>query len=138
MSTQQQVVAHPAPTPDLDSAFYWEGLREHRLLLQRCAGCSRHRFPPMAGCPYCAATESEVVESAGEGTIYSWIVVHRAFQPHFADDVPYTVSTVELAEGPRLIGWLEDSDEVEPGLAVVTRFVDHADWTELRFVPKED
>lgn len=92
----------------------------------------------MAGCPYCAATASEVVESPGEGTVYSWVVVHRAFQPQFADDVPYTVATVELGEGPRLIGWLEDADAVEPGLAVVPRFVDHEDWTELRFVPKED
>lgn len=137
MSTQQQI-AHPAPTSDLDSAFYWEGLREHRILVQRCTACSKFRFPPMPTCPYCASTERETVEVSGEGAVYSWIVVHRAFQEHFADDVPYTVATVEFAEGPRVVGWLEDAPEVGPGLAVVPRFVDHESWTELRFVPKED
>jgi uncharacterized OB-fold protein len=137
VSTQEQL-AHPAPTPDLDSAFYWDALREHRVLVQRCGSCATFRFPPMPACPYCASPETEVVEVGGEATVYSWIVVQRAFQEHFADDVPYTVATVDLLEGPRLVGWLEDADPVQAGLAVVPRFVDHESWTELRFVPKED
>jgi len=30
-------------------------------------------------------------------------VFHRAYHPAFADDLPYAVACVELAEGPRLM-----------------------------------
>ena len=45
----------PAPVPDPDSAFFWEGLRARKLLLQACGACARHRFPPMPSCPYCGS-----------------------------------------------------------------------------------
>ena len=47
---------------------------------------------------------------SGQGTIYSYTVVHRA-PPGFAD-APYVVALVELAEGPRMMTRVID---VEPG-----------------------
>jgi uncharacterized OB-fold protein len=122
-----------APVADEESAFYWNGLREHRILVQRCEVCGRHRFPPMPACPHCGASGGEIVELDGRATVYSWIVVRRAFNPAFASDVPYTVATVELAPGCRTVARLEAVDSVTAGDALVPAFVDYGNWTELRF-----
>jgi hypothetical protein len=121
-----------APAADLDSRFHWEGLAAHRVLLQCCGECGRLRFPAMPTCPYCACPESEVRQVAGEGTIYSWIVVHRAFAPEFASQVPYTLVTVTLDEGCRIVGRLQSGTPAF-GARVHPVFHDHPEWTELRF-----
>lgn len=124
----------PAPGIDEDSAFYWDGLSEHRLLLQECTACSRRRFPPMPSCPYCGDPGFEIVESDGRGTVYSWIVVHLAFDPAFEADVPYVIATVDLEGGGRVVARLEAPREsIAPDLPVTATYHDHDDWTELRF-----
>ena len=121
-----------APVADLDSRFHWDGLRQHDVLLQCCEDCRRFRFPPMPTCPYCASTDAQVQAVDGEGVIYSWIVVYRAFAPEFASQVPYTLVTVTLDQGCRIVGRLE-TGEPAFGMRVQPVFHDHADWTELRF-----
>ena len=123
------------PVPDVDSAFYWQGLGEHRLLLQKCSQCHRCRFPAMPSCPYCAASESTVVEASGNGSIYSWIVVHRAFDPAFHGDLPYTLATIDLEEGGRTVARLEGA-KAQFGMPVRASYFDHPGWTELRFQPR--
>ena len=122
-----------APQADEDSQFYWDGLRDGRLLVQRCTECRSHRFPPMPACPSCAAPGGEIVELEPRGTIYSWIVVHRAFTPAFRDDVPYVVAVIDLPEGCRLVTRLEHRAPIQAGSPVVGTYFDHGTWTELRF-----
>jgi uncharacterized OB-fold protein len=131
-ATDTSTLAPKAPAIDLDSRFHWEGLRHEQVLLQCCSACARFRFPPMPTCPYCASPEFEVRQIAGTGTLYSWIVVHRAFAPEFASQVPYTLVTVTLDEGCRIVGRLEAS---APAFEARVRpvFHHHPDWTELRF-----
>jgi uncharacterized OB-fold protein len=132
--------AKPTPVVDVDSAFFWDGLREHRLVLQQCRACGRFRFPPMMPCPYCGSRELDQRTLTGRGTVYSWVGVHRALDPAFADDVPYTVAAVDLDEGARVIVRLaagKDADATAFGACVRATYVDHADWTELRFVVEE-
>ena len=124
------------PVPDADSAFYWAGLREHRILLQQCDACARFRFPPMPSCPYCASLQSSVRQAAGSGAVYSWIVVRRAFDPAFSADVQYMLASVDLDEGGRTVARLVGVDRPDFGLRVSAIFVDHAQWTELRFQPE--
>jgi len=125
----------PGPTPDEDSAFYWEGLRTHRLLLQQCANCHDARFPPMPGCPNCGHSESEVVEAAGDGAVYSWISVHRALTDAAVFDLPYDIAVVELTEGCRVVGRFHGGPP-QIGTRVESEFVDHDEWTELVFRPR--
>ncbi len=123
------------PVVDEDSAFYWAGLRAHRLLLQRCEDveCRRVRFPPMPGCPWCGGVGSSIVESSGRGVVYSQVRVHRAFSDAFAADVPYVVATVELDDGCRVVGRVEPEERSAIGAAVEAFHHDHGEWTELRF-----
>ena len=122
-----------APVADEDSQFYWDGLRERRLLVQRCTKCGRHRFPPMPACPSCGAPGGHVVEIEPQGTIYSWIVVHHAFAAAFRDDVPYVIAVIDLDEDCRFVTRLEHREPIRAGQAVRGRYVDHGSWTELRF-----
>ncbi len=132
------MVAPPAPEPDEHSAPYWAALAEHRLVLERCTRCGRHRAVPLPACPWCAATGTEPVESPGDGAVYSWVTVHRSFGAPFVDQVPYTIALVDLTEGCRALGRLDDAGSVRAGLGVAARFVDHDTWTELRFAPRPD
>jgi hypothetical protein len=129
-------VPPPHPTEDEESAPYWAGLAEHRLRLQRCTACGRTRFPPMPGCPWCAATSSTVIESSGAGRVYSWVTVHRSLTGVGADEVPYVIAAVELAEGCRIFARVDAPPAaIRAGAPVAASFVDHDGWTELRYVP---
>lgn len=130
----------PAPEPvapvlDADSRFYWDGLAREQLLLQECTSCQRRRFPPMPTCPYCAAVGAGIAEATA-GTVYSWVTVRRAFQPAFAADTPYTLATVDLSGGGRIVGRLEPGEAASAGLDVRPHFVRHQGWTEVRFHPE--
>lgn len=136
-STSIACIEPTAPAVDVDSKFYWDGLREHKLLLQSCCDCGRFRFPPMPSCPYCASPAFVVEQMSGEGTIYTWIVVHRAFAQPFISQVPYTLATVELKEGCRIVGRFNSSNRPEFGMSVGPFYFDHIGWTEIGFTLKE-
>jgi uncharacterized OB-fold protein len=123
------------PEVDETNAFYWDGLRHHRFLIQRCSVCARRRFPPMPSCPYCAAAGAAVEEASGEATLYSWIVVHRAFDPSFKDQVPYTLGTVDLAGGGRLVARIVQAPSLTAGMRLALHIRQHADWAEPQFAP---
>ncbi|MAG97018.1 MAG: hypothetical protein CMM08_10080 [Rhodospirillaceae bacterium] len=93
----------PQPSLDADSENFWGACARHELVIQRCAECTRLRFPPVGLCPHCGSAEVEHVEASGRGRIYSWIVVtHPVPKEIYAGEVPYAVALVELEEGVRL------------------------------------
>nr|WP_037896834.1 bifunctional MaoC family dehydratase N-terminal/OB-fold nucleic acid binding domain-containing protein [Streptomyces sp. NRRL S-920] len=75
--------------------------KDARLLIQRCVGCGELRFPWLPGCNACGSPEWDTVEASGEGTVYSYVVIHHPPFPAF--DPPYAVGLVELAEGVRIV-----------------------------------
>jgi len=121
------------PDADIDSAAWWDGLRGHRVVLQRCTSCGRPRFPPMPRCPVCASTATAEFEADGRGAIYSYVTAHQPVSPGYDGPLPYTVATVELADGVRVLAQVEPAGAAGIGAAVAPFFVDHAGWTELRY-----
>jgi uncharacterized OB-fold protein len=91
----------PRPVVNRDNAGFWEGVEQHRLLIQRCTACATLRFPWLPGCSHCGGPDWDTVEASGEGTVYSYVVLHHPPFPAF--DPPYAVVLVELAEGVRMI-----------------------------------
>ncbi len=115
----------PLPEPDADSAPFWAGCAEGRLLIQQCGACSAYRFPPAAACPSCGGAEAVWVQASGRATVYSWIVVtHPVPADVYGAEVPYVVALVELEEGVRLptniVGC--DPQAITAGMAVEVVF----------------
>lgn len=114
--TQKQNIGMNGIVPEItpDTEFWWDGINNHELHYQNCRKCEKNWFPPVDRCPYCGS-ESWVWEKAsGLGNVYSWVVVHRAFDPTFVDDVPFTVLTVQLEEGPKVLGRLISDHKEAP------------------------
>jgi uncharacterized OB-fold protein len=76
------------------------------LHLQRCEGCGRFRHPPRYRCPECFSAAFAFVPSTERGTVYSFVVSHRSFDPAWVDHVPHVTLAVALDEGPRVIAAL--------------------------------
>ncbi|MFE6737427.1 bifunctional MaoC family dehydratase N-terminal/OB-fold nucleic acid binding domain-containing protein [Streptomyces tubercidicus] len=73
----------PRPVINRDNAGFWEGVRGHRLLIQRCTGCRTLRFPWLPGCNTCGSPEWDTVEASGAGTVFSYVVMHHPPLPAF-------------------------------------------------------
>ncbi|OJW23681.1 MAG: hypothetical protein BGO51_03810 [Rhodospirillales bacterium 69-11] len=71
-------------------------------MLQKCAGCGTIRHYPRPMCPSCHSMDSTWVEASGRGVVHSWTITHHAFHPGVRDDLPYTLATIDLAEGVRM------------------------------------
>jgi uncharacterized OB-fold protein len=102
MTTEPGRPTRPVPAPDEDSAPFFEGARQHRLLLMRCRACGAWRFPSRDRCDVCWSTETGWEAASGRGTVYTFSIMHQLYHPAFKDEVPYNVAVVELEEGPRM------------------------------------
>ncbi|MFC5752437.1 Zn-ribbon domain-containing OB-fold protein [Actinomadura rugatobispora] len=122
----------PVPAPDELSAPFWEAAARHVLTVARCSRCAAFTLPPDQTCPHCHSTDPEFAFEpvSGRGTVRSWTVMRQSFLPGFADDLPFVLVDVELAEqeGLRVIGRLLDGPgaPVRVGASVEAAFEDVA------------
>ncbi len=114
--------ARLAPSMTADTQFFWGGLKEHRLLIQRCTACATLRHPPRPMCPACGSLDWDTLEASGRATVTSCVIPHHPALPWFPE--PYVVALVELAEGTRLVTNIVgiDPHQVTVGMAVQVRF----------------
>jgi uncharacterized protein len=98
-----------APVTDPLTAPFWDAARRGRLVIQRCGTCGELRWPPLVGCPECHGRDTTWDEVHPAGTIWSFVVYHRAFAAELKDEIPYTVAMVHLDDGPYLVGRFEDA-----------------------------
>ncbi|MBC6462040.1 OB-fold domain-containing protein [Actinomadura sp. HBU206391] len=92
----------PAPAIGPDTRFFWDGVAEGELRVQKCEECGRLRHPPGPMCPHCHALERGHVVASGRGELHSYVVHHHPPVPGRA--TPYVVGLVELEEGVRMVG----------------------------------
>ncbi|MFI0977923.1 bifunctional MaoC family dehydratase N-terminal/OB-fold nucleic acid binding domain-containing protein [Streptomyces sp. NPDC021093] len=119
---QEKPALRPRPVVNRDNSGFWAGVSAHRLLIQRCEECGTLRFPWLPGCNACGCARWDTVEASGEGTVFSYVVMHHPAFPAF--DPPYAVALVELAEGVRMISNVVGvaPDEVRIGMGVRAEF----------------
>jgi uncharacterized OB-fold protein len=101
-----------------DNEWWWEGVKQGELLIQRCSDCNTLRHPPRPMCGECQSIEWDSVASRGSGTVNSYVVIHHPPVPGY--DYPLVVAVVDLEEGTRFVSNIVDCDpaEVEIGMAV--------------------
>lgn len=124
MSETASAYRKPLPVPGPDDRVFWDGCKQHELLLQRCTGCGALRYWERPMCPACNSLESGTVRAAGRGTIWSYTTAHHAFSAGWKKEVPYTVLVVQLDEGPRMTSTLTGGGEPQIGARVEVVFDD--------------
>jgi uncharacterized protein len=123
----------PIPVPENDdlSKPYWEGLRQSKLMVQKCQGCGTYVWGPEWMCHQCRSFDLAWEEVAGKGRIYSWERVWHPVHPALKDHGPYIVVLVELpdAQNIRMIGNLlgDPEQHIPIGAAVEVAFEHHND-----------
>jgi uncharacterized OB-fold protein/acyl dehydratase len=118
--------ARPRPRPALthDNRFFWEGVAQRELRIQRCNECHRLQHPPGPMCPGCHGLDLGFVRASGRGTVYSFVVAHHPAIPPF--EYPNLIALVELEEGTRLVSNLVgiERDDVRVGMPVAVEFAE--------------
>lgn len=126
------VLGAPQPLENgLDLPFH-RGLREHRVVLQRCVSCRAWQWPPEVLCHRCRAFDLAWEEpDSVAGQVYAWTRVWHAAREGLEQSVPYLVVVTELgaADGVRLVGNLvgDPRQDVRAGMRVEPVFEDHDD-----------
>jgi uncharacterized OB-fold protein len=129
----------PLPTITEENRAYWDSAKAHRLAIQRCQSCARFRYPISTFCPYCLSDSVEWTPVSGNGTVYSFVIMHQVYHQAFRDDVPYNVTAVELEEGPRLYTNIVDcpNDQIRVGMPLTVCYDDVTDEiTLVKFRPR--
>jgi len=115
----------PLPAIDDINRDYWEGARNHRLVVYRCGDCRYWIHPPLEACPKCQSERVAGEEVSGKGAVYSWSVMHTKGNPGFDHKLPYATVIVELAEQEHLftIGNIDcDPKDIEIGMPLEVTF----------------
>jgi uncharacterized OB-fold protein len=129
----------PLPAVQPWSKPFWEGTKEHRLLIQECKACGVKIFYPRKACPECWSQELGWSEASGRGKVYTFTVTLDGVEAKFAPDLPYVLAMIDLEEGIRMMGNIVDCDpqEVTFGMDVEVVFDDVTDeFTLPRWRPR--
>ncbi|GLZ28616.1 DNA-binding protein [Lentzea sp. NBRC 105346] len=123
------------PAINRDTEYFWEGLKQGELRIQRCGQCGLLRHPPGPMCPECGATKPKYLVSEGYGVVYSYVVHHHPRVP--GREVPFVIALVELDEGVRMLGELAGVPRIGLPVQVVFTKVDD-ELTMPTWRPRED
>ncbi len=95
----------PKPVPPIHpwTEPFWQGARESKLMIQRCARCGRAIFYPRLACPFCLSEGLNWVEASGKGTVYTFSVVKNNAPSAFLNDMPFVIAVVKLEEGVQMM-----------------------------------
>jgi uncharacterized protein len=87
-------------------AIYQAAVAQGKFHIQQCKDCGQHVFYPRVLCPHCGAADLKWVQPSGRGVVYATSTVRQK-----ADKGgDYNVSLIELAEGPRMLSRVMESD----------------------------
>jgi uncharacterized protein len=101
-----------------DFSFFWDGLAEGCLVLQRCDDCAQWRCPPGPACTRCGSLNWSAAQPSGRGEVHSFAIHHHPPIPPYP--VPHLVVLADMLEGFRLLGHFAgvSPDEVAIGQPV--------------------
>lgn len=77
---------------------FWDGVRDHRLLIRLCEQCGARLHPRRTICPSCGSSELGWIPSSGRGVVYSVSTLHRAPDARMEAALPYYLGIVRLEE----------------------------------------
>lgn len=124
---------HAAPHSNLDFDFFYDGLEDGKLLIQRCDQCHRLRNPPLPMCPNCNSLKWTPEEMARTGTLFSYTVHHHPPLPGFT--IPHAMGIVALDDGNRFFAAFDEIPlhKIKIGLRLKAEFFRRNDVAVVRF-----
>jgi len=96
------ISSKPIPTKTPELAPFFEGAKRGELIVQKCEGCGRLRFPARSLCSNCWSEDASWTRVSGRGEVFSYNIMHQVYHPGFAAEIPYAVVVVKLEEGIKL------------------------------------
>ena len=131
----------PIPLPDEASQPFFDGAREHQLMIQKCTTCGAVMLPVKSRCDNCLNPTVIWIQASGKATLYSFVLMHQVYHPGFAGEVPYNIVQVDLAEGLRMtsnvVGCSNESLQI--GMPLEVTFDDMTDEVSLpKFTPARE
>lgn len=132
-----EAIQKPIPEADEESAPFFDGAMQGKLMLMRCNACDAWRLPSRTHCDRCLSAEYRWEEASGRGVVRSFGVMHQLYHKGFEQEIPYTLATVELNEGPRLPTNLVELNgkQAEVGMPVEVTWEKHEDVALPKFRP---
>jgi uncharacterized protein len=121
----------PVPEPTPVSRPFWDGLAQHRIMVQYSPSLQRYVFYPRTLAPGTLADDLEWREIDGAGTLYTFTVARRPTGPPWIDAVPQLLAVVQWDAGPKFStelisaeGAAIDPDDIRIGMPVRPVFCD--------------
>ncbi|MBO0728454.1 MAG: OB-fold domain-containing protein [Acidimicrobiaceae bacterium] len=124
------------PGQPKESAPFWEGLRNGRVLFQRCSACRRYTYYPAVACQWCGG-EVAYEEVDGLATVNTFAPCYLEFGP--GNVPPYVVAIVNPNCEPDLQVMTNLVNcriaDIRIGMPVQPRIVVDADYAMLLYEP---
>ena len=136
--SDQILKTQPRPTPETEA--YWQGCKEHKLLIQSCSDCGHVQFYPRSLCTKCMSNKLDWIEASGKATVISYTVMHRSVSKAYCVDGPQVLALMRLEEGPQMMSHVIDcmEEQLSIGMAVDVTFEDWGNEVSMPvFKPKE-
>lgn len=125
MATDSDVLYPPKPQPDPLTQFFWDGVNEHKLLIQRCSNGHYIHWPRIV-CRFCLSTDLAPAEVSGRGQVATFTQPSQPIYPYFQQQPGYILAVIELVEQPNLtlVSNIVDipAEDVHVGLPVEVTF----------------
>jgi uncharacterized OB-fold protein/acyl dehydratase len=130
------------PATSKDTQFFWDGVKEHELRIQK-RGDGSLQHPPVPALWLDKDRQTDYVVASGEGTVFSFVVHHAPKVP--GRTLPFVIALVELDEGVKMLGELRGADPatVEIGMPVRATYIDFPAndvgpaWTNYAWEPEK-
>ena len=137
-------MAWTKPKPFVEETLrpFWDGLKEHKLLLHRCTECGAWYWPAS----YCRFHANKAFfgnmaweQATGRGKVISYNITRTATRPEFEDIVPYVYALIQTDEGPvissNVINCNADDVFVDMDVEIVYRDIEDLELTLPYFQP---
>jgi uncharacterized protein len=126
MTQSVEAPRKPVPQPDDVSRPFFEGALRGELMIQQCDACKAFLAPGSRLCTECLNESLTWTKASGKATLFTFAVMHQKYHPGFFDELPYNISVVQLAEGPRLntnvVGVA--NEDLKVGMPLIVTFED--------------
>lgn len=131
--TDANAKGHNAPCSNRDFDFFYRGLEDEQLLVQRCTQCRTVRGLPSPGCGNCGSLDWETQSLSGQGEVYSYVTHYHPPLPGF--EAPHPIAVVTMDEGVRMLGAMDGTvpSDLAIGRRVGVEFLRRGDVAAFRF-----